>query len=162
MNTVNASTSFLNFQLHIGRSPQLIPPIIPTVLPDTLRSAASNVEDVISQIQTDVFEAQDNLLRAKIFQEHYANSHRGVEVVYEVGNLVMLSTFNRRCNYHKKGDKRAAKFFPHWDSPYKVIATHPESSSYTLDLPAGCGDFPTYYASELKLHMANDASLFPS
>jgi Chromo (CHRromatin Organisation MOdifier) domain len=39
---------------------------------------------------------------------------------------------------------------------------HPESSSYTIDLPAGRGDFPTYYAAELKLHVANDATLFPT
>jgi len=26
----------------------------------------------------------------------------------------------------------------------------------------GQGDFPTYYAAELKLHIANDATLFPT
>ena len=40
--------------------------------------------------------------------------------------------------------------------------THPEASSYTIDLPPDRADFPTYYASELKLHIANDAVLFPS
>jgi hypothetical protein len=35
--------------------------------------AASKAEDFISQIQTDVLTAQDNLLQAKIFQEHYTN-----------------------------------------------------------------------------------------
>lgn len=44
----------------------------------------------------------------------------------------------------------------------KIIMVHPESSSYMLNLPPDCGDFPTYYASELKLHIANDAMLFPS
>jgi len=74
----------------------------------------------------------------------------------------MLSTFNWRHEYRKKDDKQAAKFFPCWNGLYKVIATHPESSLYMLDLPADRGDFPTYYASELKLHMENHASLFPS
>jgi hypothetical protein len=36
MNTVNASTDFSNFQLHLSCSPHLIPPIIPTDLPDTI------------------------------------------------------------------------------------------------------------------------------
>jgi len=45
---------------------------------------------------------------------------------------------------------------------YKVIKTHVESSSYTIDLPPGSNTFPTYYAAELKLHVPNDASLFPS
>jgi hypothetical protein len=159
MNSVNASTGFSNFQLHLGRAPRLIPPLVPTALPDELRSAA---ESVITQIQIDVMEAQDNLLQAKVFQQHYANANRGVEFVYQVDDLVMLSTFNRRREYRKKGEKRAAKFFPRWDGPYRIIRTHPESSSYTLDLPANRNDFPTYYANELKLHIPNDAELFPS
>jgi hypothetical protein len=162
MNTVNASTGFSGFQLHLGRSPRLIPPMVPTDLPDNLRSAAPTAEDVISQIRTDVMEAQDNLLQAKIFQEHYANSNCADKFVYHVNDQVILSTFNRRREYHKKGDKRVAKFFPRWDGPYRVIKSHPESSSYTLELPAGRGDFPTYYASELKLHVPNDPVLFPS
>src|SRR6202040_3524429 len=59
MNTVNASTGFSNFQLHLGRSPHLIPPIVPTELPDNLHSAASTAEKLILDIQTDVLEAQD-------------------------------------------------------------------------------------------------------
>jgi len=74
----------------------------------------------------------------------------------------MLSTFHRRREYRQTGDKRSAKFFPQWDGPYKVTKSHPESSSYTLDLPADRNNFPTYYASELKLHVPNDATLFPS
>jgi len=74
MNTVNASTGFSNFQLHLGRSPHLIPPIVPTELPDAIRSAASTAESVIDQINTDVKEAQDNLFHAKLSQEHHANS----------------------------------------------------------------------------------------
>ena len=107
-------------------------------------------------------EAQDNLLQSKIFQEHYANSNRGAEFTYKVGDMVMLSTFHRRREFRKKGDKRSAKFFPHWDGPYKVIKAHAESSSYMLELPATCNEFPMYYASELKLHVPNDSSLFPS
>jgi hypothetical protein len=124
--------------------------------------AASSAESVIAHINTDVMEAQDNLLQSKVFQEHYANSNRGAEFVYKVGEDVMLSTFHRRCDFCKKGDQRSAKIFPRWDGPYKVIRTHPESSSYILDLPTGRNNFPTYYASELKLHVPNDPSLFPS
>jgi hypothetical protein len=60
----------------------------------------------------DVMEAQDNLLQAKIFQEHYANSTCGVEFVYHVGDQVMLNMFNQHQEYRKKGDKRTTKFFP--------------------------------------------------
>ena len=48
----------------------------------------------------------------KAFQAHYANAYRGVEIVYKVGDCVTLLTFHRQKEYHKKGDKQAAKFFP--------------------------------------------------
>jgi len=131
-------------QLHLSRSPRLIPAIVPTNLPDTVWAAASSAESVIARMNTDVMEAQDNLLQSKIFQEHYANSNRGAEFTYKVGDMVMLSTFHRRREFRKKGDKCSAKFFPHWDGPYKVIKAHAESSSYTLELPATCNEFPTY------------------
>ena len=95
MNSVNASTGFSHFQLHIGRSPWVIPPIIPLDLPPTLRSASSHVEEVISCINLDVNEAQDNLIAIKAFQAHYANKSHGLEVIYAVGDHVMLSTFHR-------------------------------------------------------------------
>src|SRR6202040_2254656 len=62
MNSVNVSTGFSNFQLHLGRAPRLIPPIVPADLPESLRSAATRAEDLISRIKTDVLEAQDNLV----------------------------------------------------------------------------------------------------
>jgi hypothetical protein len=162
MNTLNASTGFSNFQLHLGRSPRLIPPIVPTDLPDTVQAAASSAESVISRINTDVMEAQDNLLQLKIFQEHYANSNHGAEFTYKVGDIVMLPTFHRRREFRKKGDKCSTKLFPRCDGPYKVIKAHTESSLYTLELHPTRNKFPTYYTSELKLHVLNDSSLFPS
>jgi hypothetical protein len=56
--------------------------MVPTNLLDNLQSAAPTAKDVVSQIWTDVMEAQDNLPQAKIFQEHYTNSNCGNEVVY--------------------------------------------------------------------------------
>jgi hypothetical protein len=48
MNSVNASTGFSNFQLHLEQSPRLIPPIVPAELPEDLHSAATRAEDFIS------------------------------------------------------------------------------------------------------------------
>ena len=47
MNTANTLTGYLGFQLHLGWSPHIIPPIVPTSLPDDLRSAVSTAENVI-------------------------------------------------------------------------------------------------------------------
>ena len=130
---------------------------MPTLLPDDLRSAASAAESMINQLTSDVANAKDNLLQAKMIQATYANRSCGREVVYQPGDKVMLSTFHRRRDYKCKGDDHAAKFFPRWDSPYMIIKSHPESSSYTLD---NNNSYP-YYASELKLYHPNDPQLFP-
>ena len=54
MNTVNASTGFSNFPLHLGQSPCVIPLLIPSSLPQNLCSTAMQVEDVIAQINIDL------------------------------------------------------------------------------------------------------------
>ena len=107
MNSINASTGFSNFQLHLGHSPWLIPPIVPADLPEDFRSAALVAEDLITQIRTNVMEAKDNLFQAKISQEHHVNTHCGDEFVYQVGNKVMLSAFNWCNEYCKKGENQA-------------------------------------------------------
>ena len=160
MNSINPSTGFSKFLLHIGCSPWVIPPMIPLDLPPTLCSASFHVEEVISQINLDVNKAWDNLIAAKAFQAHYANKSRGLEVLYAVGDHVMLSPFHQRREYCKKGNKHATKFFPQWDGPYMVITLNPGSSTYTLDMDGHDSIFPTFHASKLKLHVTNDTNLF--
>ena len=134
MNTINASTGYLGFQLHLGRSPCIIPPIIPTSLPDDLHSAASTAEDVINWLTNDVTDAKDNLLQPKTIQAVYANKSNGCEVVYQPSDKVMLSTFHRHRDYKRKGDDHVAKFFPRRDGPYTIIKSHPEASLITIVL----------------------------
>src|ERR1700683_3486029 len=74
----------------------------------------------------------------------------------------MLSTLHHRQEYKKKGEKRAAKFFPWYDGPYRITDTHIETSNYTLELPNSPNTYPTYHASELKAFLPNDSTLFPS
>ena len=75
MITVDASTGFTNFQSHLGWSPHVIPPLIPNSLLQDLCSTAVQVKDMINQINTDINEAQDNLLTVKASQPHHANLH---------------------------------------------------------------------------------------
>jgi hypothetical protein len=154
MNTVNASTGFSGFQLHLSRSPRVLPPIVPNTVPIELQDAADNADKLIQQLKDDVVEARDNLLLTKITQAHYADTTRGPDPHYKEGNLVMLFTTNWRHKYKKKGEKCSAKFLPRWDSPYLVIEAHPEASTYTLDIKTNT--FPIYHASQLKPHHPND------
>jgi hypothetical protein len=156
MNTVNASTKFSGFQLHLGRSPRIIPPMIPQSLPMELHNATHTAMSTIKQLS----EARDNLLLTKITQSHHADASCRPNPHYQVGDLVMLSTKHWHHAYKKKGEKRTPKFFPQWDSPYRVTHCHPEASSYTLDIPTNA--YPVYHTSELKTHIANDPNLFPT
>ena len=69
---INTSTGFSNFQLHLGWSPHVIPPLILNSLPQDLLSTTAQVEDIIN---IDVSEGQDNLLTGKASQVHHANLH---------------------------------------------------------------------------------------
>ena len=95
MNTINSSTGYSGFQLHLGQSPCVILPIIPTSLPDNLCSVGSTAEKIINQLMNDIADAKDNLIQAKAIQAAYANRSHGQEVMYQPGDKVMLSTFHR-------------------------------------------------------------------
>lgn len=79
MNSVNASTGFTPFQLHIGRHPRLIPPLVPTS-PTSPSDAANDATTFLQTLRTNVATAQDNLTAAKIAQTASANAHRREEV----------------------------------------------------------------------------------
>jgi hypothetical protein len=163
MNSVNASTGFSNFQLRLGRSPRIIPPIIPDSLTEPISASSKSIraQIVIDQLQTDVAEAKDNLLQAKVFQTHYANLNRSPEIPFSIGDKVMLSTLHRRQEFKKKREKRAAKFFPRYDGPFNIIDVHTGTSNYTLELPNAPNTYPTYHSSELRSFVPNDPILFP-
>jgi hypothetical protein len=105
MNTMNTSTKFTGFQLHLGRSPRVIPPLIPQSLPTELLDVVGTAIKTIEMITDDVAEARDNLLLAKITQSHHANGARTPDPNYQINDLVMLSTKHRRHEYKRKGDQ---------------------------------------------------------
>jgi transposase InsO family protein len=100
MNTVNASTEFSPFQLRMGRSPQVIPPIVPAdVAAGPLHPDVLTARQVIDQVGIDIDEAKDNLLQAKVAMTHQTNKSRAPEDPYLPGNMVMLLTLHRRQEY---------------------------------------------------------------
>ncbi|KAG5725083.1 hypothetical protein E4T56_gene10298 [Termitomyces sp. T112] len=89
MNTVNSSTGFSPFQLKTGRSPRVIPPLASLLIRASKEKRTAH--ELIEKLQTDVKEAQDNLLAAKVQQAYHANARCADEEAYEVGDLVMLA-----------------------------------------------------------------------
>jgi len=68
MNSVNASIGFSNFQIRLGRSPRLIPPLVPGTIegPVSNEMDAMHVQKLIENIEIDMAEAKDNLFQVKI------------------------------------------------------------------------------------------------
>ncbi|KAL4260718.1 hypothetical protein AB1N83_011879 [Pleurotus pulmonarius] len=157
MNTVNSSTGFSPFQLRLGTSPRVIPPLIPSTMRDD-----TSAKDVIERIGLIAAEAKDSLLNAKIIQSINASLARSPETPYAVGDSVYLSTSNRRREYMHAGGGRVAKFMPRFDGPYEIIHANPALSSYTLNMPNAGNTFPTFHGVLLRKFTPNDAELFPS
>ena len=157
MNSVNLSTGFSPFQLHIGCAPRMIPPL------SELREGTdnTNVHSFLSRLELDILEVQDNLATAKILQAVTANRHRSPDPLFTVGDLVLLSTKNRRREYVAKGSGRVAKFMPRFDGPYHIVRADHSTSSYTLKLPAHSQISPTFHISQLRKFCPNDPELFP-
>lgn len=73
MNTLNASTGYSGFQLKMGCSPHIIPPLIPTSLAPGCPQEDINATCVIDKLLDDMASAKDNLIQAKVAQASYAN-----------------------------------------------------------------------------------------
>ena len=98
MNTVNKSTGFTPFQLRMGRSPQLIPPLVP--LPPNATTEDISAHAIINKLHEDVSEAQDNLLHAKITQAFESNKNRSLDFPFTIGSRVRFS----QCCYLKPSE----------------------------------------------------------
>jgi chromodomain-containing protein len=162
MNTVNKSTGFSPFQLRLGRAPRLLPPILKESAPLAISPPQLTAQSVIDRLRHDVWEAQDNLLKAKVSQANQANKHRLTGFPFEVGQRVCLSTLHRRREYKSKNEKRVVKFMPRFDGPYLITKIDPTHSTVTLDLPRSPDIFPVFHTSEVMPYLENNDALFPS
>lgn len=160
MNTVNKSTGFTPFQLQMGRSPRVMPPLT-TVAGDATPTDVL-ARQIIERMQTDTLEARDNLAKAKISQSYQANKTRTLTFPFRVGDRVRLSTLHRRKEFKVSGQIRAAKFMPRYDGPYTITATNKSKSTVTLDLPPTSKAYPVFHTSEVLPYRKNDAMLFPA
>ncbi|KAG2066242.1 hypothetical protein BDR04DRAFT_1030387, partial [Suillus decipiens] len=91
----NTSTGYSHFLLHLRHSPRLLPPLMPLVVQSTRESFPTDMIAALKAImglKTDITNAHDALLTAKISQASSANAHRSDEPKFTIGDLVYLST----------------------------------------------------------------------
>jgi hypothetical protein len=162
MNTINTSTGFSPFQLRMGRSPRIIPPITPLSLVDASQETEEEARaaELIDKLALDTAEARDNLFAAKVSQAEFANRHCASEIPFVVGDKVLLSTTHRRHEYVQAKSGRVAKFMPRFDGPFKITHAYPQTSTYTLELPNEPNRFPTFHSSQIRPFIENDNELF--
>src|SRR5271168_3943496 len=161
MNTVNSSTGFTPFQLRLGRNPRIMPPLVQ--IPTSEQTPAElTAQSVIDRLEHDIWEAKDNMIKAKISQAQQANRSRLHGFPFKIGQRVRRSTLHRRRECKSKNEKRVVKFMPRFDGPYKITNINPAHSTVTLDLPQSPDIFPVFHTSEVLPFLENDNTLFPS
>jgi len=86
---------------------------------------------------------QSAVMVAKIAQAYQANQHRRDNPEINVGDLVMLSTLNRKKEH---SEKRVAKFMAQFDGPYQI--TNVRSDQLKLNAPANAAFYFYLFAKE--------------
>ena len=98
---------------------------------------------------------------SKIAQVHSANKHRNEGLEYKIGDLVMLSTINRRKKYKQPEESRVAKLIPRFDGPYEILDVNNKTSMVELHIPSTPNIFPKFHTSLVKPFHQNDNSKYP-
>ncbi|SGY53837.1 BQ5605_C006g03808 [Microbotryum silenes-dioicae] len=98
------------------------------------------------------------ILGAQLDQSIQANKHRRPDSAeFRVGNQVYLSTKNLAF---PPGQSR--KFLARYIGPFTIVAAHPVTSNYNLDLPPKMSRvLPHFHASLLRPHFPNNNKRFP-
>ena len=125
-------------------------------------SAAIAAQTVIEQLHHGVWEAQDNMIKAKVSQAQQANKNRQLEFPLSVNQQVRLSMLHWRRHYKSRDEKHVIKFMLRFDGPYEILKVDPTHSTVTLHLPQSPDVFPVFYTSEIPPFIENDETLFSS
>ncbi len=152
--SVSQTTQFTPFKLNGGYLPSMIREFRNGEQPPP------GVKAFATQALINLAQAYDVIIENRVFQTHHANKQRSSKPVIRKNNLVYLATKNLNL---PKGCTQ--KLCPKFIGPYKVDEAHPESSTYTLQLPKALQEqwiHPTFHVNLLCPYHANNDELFPN
>jgi hypothetical protein len=145
-NSVQASTGYTPYYLNCGQHPNL--PIMNAVREET-KSNNPTVNELLTRMNESIVTAKANLQAAQQRQSHYANQHRR-EVIFKVGDQVMLSTVNFRA----VNPNRTVKLMPRFIGPLRVKKVISDVA-YEVELPPNLKVHPVFHVSKLKPFQAD-------
>lgn len=151
--SISETTKYAPFELNGGYMPSMLREIRPD------GAIPAGVRDFAERALVNLAEAHDSIIEARVFQSYYSNLRRRQEPKIATGDLVYLSTKNLNL---PKG--RARKLCPKFVGPYRVLSAIPDTSNYTLELPAALQSrriHPKFHVSLLKPYHASSDMLFP-
>lgn len=152
--SISETTKYAPFELNGGYMPSMIKELcMDKVIPKKIKAFAD-------QALQNIAEAHDAIIKARVFQTSYANTHWREEATISQGNLVYLSMKNLNL---PKG--RARNLCPKYVGPYKVAKARPVNSTYTLELPVALQEhriIPKFHISLLRPYIASSDTMFPN
>jgi hypothetical protein len=150
--SISETTRYAPFELNGGHMPSMIHEIcLDNVIPKGIKEFATHALQNLADVH-------DAIIELQVFQTHKSNLHLSEEPDIQKGTLVFLSTKNLNL---PKG--RAKKLCPKFVGPYRVLTANPETSNYTLELPATLQArciVPTFHISLLWPYHTTDDSMF--
>ncbi len=152
--SVSDTTKYVPFKVNSGYMPSMIckvhnPGMVALGIWSFAQTALCNLADT-----------HDAIIESRVFQTHQANKRQRDTPIIAVGDLVYLSMKNLNM---PKGHTR--KLCPKFVGPYKVQSAIPDSTNYTLELPAAlrwCRIHPNFHVSLLRPYHTNNDMLFPN
>ena len=152
--SISETTRYAPFELNGGYMPSMIKEI------KSNEVVAQGINVFATTALQNLAEAHDAIIEARVFQTEKANKRLKDEPKIAIGDMVFLSTKN--LNIPKN---RARKLCPKYVGPYKVVKARPETSTYSLDLPAALKErniLPTFHMSLLRPYHPSNNAMFPN
>ena len=150
--SVHASTGFTPFHLNYGQDPLM--PLDLLIEADMSNPAA---EDMLQKMKSDIEAAKDNLIKAQIIQEKYANESRR-DVEFKVGEKVLLSTknFKPSATLKKALPDQKKKLRPKYIGPFEITRII-SKVNVEIKLPNTLKIHPVFHVSQIKKYIENDS-----